>query len=454
MEIFQTIWTALTTENELLTSLILIPITFLETYIGMLIFLTLLNIASSKNSKFNYCMIVSIFGTTFNILIPNPYRSFINLALILISIKIIFKISALKSILATIIPILCTVLCESLAAKLLLSIFSIKMSSLINIPIYRFLIIFSIQILNFFIYLFIRYSKIQISLLENMSNKSKSILVLNFIIAIIAISIQFFITGFYLNRLPIYIVLFSNLSLIAYFLLSIYSLTKTTQLEVASLNLEQEKEYNKSLKSMQDELHAFRHDFSNIMCTIGGYVQVKDIEGLSKYYYEIQKDVIKINNLGALNPNLINHPAVFALISSKYNKALEFGIDMNINVFIDLTNINMKIYEFTRILGILLDNAIESAKECDEKVINIEMRKEPNRNRQLLLIENTYTNKDIDTEKIFEKKYSTKKGNSGLGLWEVRQILKKNNNLNLFTTKNDRFFRQQLEMYNISFKRR
>ena len=65
------------------------------------------------------------------------------------------------------------------------------------------------------------------------------------------------------------------------------------------------------------------------------------------------------------------------------------------------------------------------------------------------MIENTYANKDIDTEKIFEKKYSTKEGNSGLGLWEVRQILKKNNNLNLFTTKNDRFFRQQLEMYNI-----
>ena len=256
------------------------------------------------------------------------------------------------------------------------------------------------------------------------------------------------ITGFYLNRLPIYIVLFSNLSLIAYFLLSIYSLTKTTQLEVASLNLEQEKEYNKSLKTMQDELHGFRHDFSNIMCTIGGYVQVKDIEGLSKYYYQIQKDVIKINNLGALNPNLINHPAVFALISSKYNKALELGIDMNINVFIDLNNLNMKIYEFTRILGILLDNAIEASKECDEKVINIEMRKEPSRNRQILLIENTYANKDIDTEKIFEKKYSTKEGNSGLGLWEVRQILKKSKNLNLFTSKNDNFFKQQLEIYN------
>ena len=114
----------------------------------------------------------------------------------------------------------------------------------------------------------------------------------------------------------------------------------------------------------------------------------------------------------------------------------------------DLNKLNMKIYEFTRVLGILLDNAIEAAKECEEKIINIEMRKDSKRNRQLLIIENTFPNKDIDTEKIYEKNYSTKSGNSGLGLWEVRKILKRNNNLNLFTTKNERFFKQQLEMYN------
>lgn len=76
---------------------------------------------------------------------------------------------------------------------------------------------------------------------------------------------------------------------------------------------------------------------------------------------------------------------------------------MNINVFLNLNTLNMKIYEFTRALGILLDNAIEAAKECDEKIINLEIRKEANRNRQILLIENTYTNKDVDTEKYMKR---------------------------------------------------
>jgi len=63
------------------------------------------------------------------------------------------------------------------------------------------------------------------------------------------------------------------------------------------------------------------------------------------------------------------------------------------------------------------------------------------------MIENTYAEKDVDTEKIFEKGYSSKPKNTGLGLWEVRQILKKNHNLNLFTSKDDSFFRQQLEIF-------
>ena len=449
MEIFQTILTALTTENDLLAKIILIPELFVENFVYMLLFSSLLNINSTRIVKLKYCLSISILGNVFNILIPNPYKSFINLALIFTCIKLFFKTNILKTILATILPIVITVLCESLIAKSISFIFHLNVAYLTAIPICRLTIALSIQLLVFTIYLLIKYFKIQISLLENMPKNSKIIFLTNLLLAILAISIQFFITGFYLNRLPIYIVLFSNLSLISYFLLSLYSLTKTTQLEITALNLEQEKENNKILKDLQDELRGFRHDFSNIMCTIGGYVQVKDIDGLSRYYSEIQKDINKINNLGALNPNTINNPAIFTLIASKYSKAMELGVEMNINVFLNLNSLNMKIYEFTRCLGILLDNAIEAAKECDEKIINLEIRKDSRHNRQILLIENTYTNKDVDTEKIYEKNFSTKEGNTGLGLWEIRQILKKNTNLNLFTSKDSKFFKQQLEMYTI-----
>lgn len=448
MKILQTIWTAITTENELLSTLLLLPETYLENFINVLIFSTLLGINSNKKTKTLYIIIISTLSNLVNLFIPNPFRSFINLALMLIFIKIIFKTNTIKTILAVISPILVTVLCESIIVKLSMYYFKFDVTTIAAIPLYRLILALGIQLFAFIIYLLIKYFKIQVSIFENISKRTKILTVVNLVFAIFSLSIQFFITGFYLNKLPLYIVVFSNLSLILYFVLSLYSLTKATKLELTSLNLEQEKESNKILKDLQDDLHGFRHDFTNIMCTIGGYVQVKDMNGLSNYYSQIQKDINKVNNLGALNTETINNPAIFVLIASKYNKALELGIEMNINIFMDLNKLNMKIYEFTRVLGILLDNAIEAAKECEEKIINIEMRKDSKRNRQLLIIENSFTNKNIDTEKIYEKNYSTKSGNSGLGLWEVRKILKRNNNLNLFTTKNERFFKQQLEMYN------
>ncbi len=107
----------------------------------------------------------------------------------------------------------------------------------------------------------------------------------------------------------------------------------------------------------------------------------------------------------------------------------------------------MKIYEFARILGILLDNAIDAASICNEKILNIEFRNDAKNKRNIILIENTYNNKDVDIDQIFNKGITGKENHTGLGLWEVRQILKKNNNVNLYTDKNDKYFLQQLEIY-------
>ena len=138
---------------------------------------------------------------------------------------------------------------------------------------------------------------------------------------------------------------------------------------------------------------------------------------------------------------------IYNLLTSKYHEAESKDIKMNMTFLLDLNTLKMKIYEFARILGILLDNAIEASSECDEKIINITFRNDSKNNRQLITIENTYKNKDIDTEKIFEKGVSEKENHTGLGLWEVRKIIKKNNNANLFTSKTDKFFSQQLELY-------
>ena len=217
-------------------------------------------------------------------------------------------------------------------------------------------------------------------------------------------------------------------------------------MEQTSKDLETEKLYNKTLTLLHDNIRCFKHDFNNIVQSIGGYLALNDIEGLKEYYSQLLDDCKQTNNLNLLNPETINNPSIYSLLTNKYYLASQDGIHMTFNIFTDLSTINFNIYEFTRILGILLDNAIEAAKETEERLVEIEFRTD--KKKQIFIIENSFiNNNNVSTTKIFEKGYSTKENNSGLGLWKVHNILAKNTTIDLFTTIKNNKFRQELDVY-------
>lgn len=139
---------------------------------------------------------------------------------------------------------------------------------------------------------------------------------------------------------------------------------------------------------------------------------------------------------------------------AKYFKAEEANINFDMHFFLKISSLKISPYALSRILGILLDNAIEASSASPEKRINFEIVPAPGynslRQKSLIIIENSYTDKDIDLDKIREKGFTSKNSDSnshGLGLWEVNKILRRHKNLNLYTTKNNDYFRQVLEIY-------
>lgn len=82
---------------------------------------------------------------------------------------------------------------------------------------------------------------------------------------------------------------------------------------------------------------------------------------------------------------------------------------MNIEVMTDLTKMEITSYELCKILAILLDNAIEAAKQTEEKIVNVRMLRDFRMNRDLVIIENSYINIDVDINEMFEKGYTSKK---------------------------------------------
>lgn len=450
MQIFQTIWTAMTTQNDIALSIIFFLLSFIEASVSMLLFTTIFDMKSSRKSKIIYVFLVAIVGSIIRIFIPDPFGSFINILFILCSIKFVFKASWLKALLFEFVMIALSTVLELFMFKFYQTVLNISYDNVMTFPIYRILFTLSIYLCIYILYRIIRYFKFNIKL-ENMTRKNKVLFVINTLLGILAIGTQFYLIVFYSDKMPIYITITSILSLLAYFVISFYSLLSTDKLDTTTRDLEEAQLYNKTLTILHDSIRGFKHDFHNIVQSIGGYADRGDLEGLRVYYRQLLQDCGRTNNLTALNPEVINNPAIYNVLATKYHKADEIGVQINLGIFINLNEIekHMKIYEFTRILGILLDNAIEAAAECENKIIHVSFRKEQNRRRLLVIIDNTYKNKDINVDKIYEKDFSTKskETNSGLGLWEVRQILKKNNNLNLFTTKSEEFFSQQFEIY-------
>ena len=449
MQIFQIIWTALTTENKFMTGLVCIPFVYIEITLTILLSNKLLNLNISKKNMLLFILILPTISNISTFLFSDTIRIVINLIALLIFTTFILKLNLFKGVLIEFLPMLFMLISETIWTNFANIIFNISSDKFATIPLYRLVMSCLDYTFMFLVYTLVKKYNLNITLFDNIDGKAKTILTLNFIIGVIAISTQLYLVSFYTAKLPFFITIVGLFSLLAYFTISMYSLANTSKLVATTTSLIQEKEHNRILKIAQDDIRGFRHDFSNIICTISGYVHSKDMDGLENYFGQIQNDVVKVNNLTALTPDIINNPAIYALVTAKYDKASNLNINMSVEVFMDLNIINMQIYEFTRILGILLDNAIEAADECDERNVYVHIRNDQRHNRQLLIIENTYKDKNINTDKIYEKNYSTKPKNTGLGLWEVRQILKRNNNLNLYTTKTERLFKQQLEIYNI-----
>lgn len=450
MKIFQTIWTAMTTQNDVISSFIFFPMYYVDTFVNMLLFTTIFNIVSSKKSKIIYILSMGTIAFSTRTFIPDPYGTFVNMISIIFLIKFILNATWLKSLLSEFIVIAISSIFELFMLKFYQTVLNIPYDNVMTVPIYRILFTLSIYLCIYILYRIIRYFKFNIKL-ENMTRRNKVLFIINTLLGIIAIGTQFYLIVFYSDKMPIYITITSILSLLAYFVISFYSLLSTNKLDTTTRDLEEAQLYNKTLTILHDSIRGFKHDFHNIVQSIGGYADRGDLEGLRIYYRQLLQDCGRTNNLTALNPEAINNPAIYNVLATKYHKADEIGVQINLGIFINLNEIekHMKIYEFTRILGILLDNAIEAAAECENKIIHVSFRKEQNRRRLLVIIDNTYKNKDINVDKIYEKDFSTKskETNSGLGLWEVRQILKKNNNLNLYTTKSEEFFSQQFEIY-------
>lgn len=235
-----------------------------------------------------------------------------------------------------------------------------------------------------------------------------------------------------------YIHLLSVITGLIFILLCTYitvSVLKNIKLEtnnkIESAKLEQQKKYILALEKNNNEIRKFKHDFNNIILGLDGYINNDDFdkEKLKKYFNSTIMNFnnnIELNDIVIAKLNSIKVSSLKSLITNKVLVAQNNTIDVDINIEGEITDFYTDEMQLSRILGILLDNAIEAAlevtdnKKIEMNIIQIDKTTD-------IQISNTFNNIGTPIADFNKEGFSTKGTNRGLGLSSAHEIANKLN---------------------------
>ncbi len=173
------------------------------------------------------------------------------------------------------------------------------------------------------------------------------------------------------------------------------------------------------LEAFNKTLRTQRHDYLNHIQVIYSLMELEDFDEARKYIEPVYKDIVKISK--ALKTS---KPAVNALLQAKLQVAEKNEIDMELEIKSDLKHLNMEPWEFCRIMGNIIDNAIFALKlKNDNRYMLIELSED----LQNIKLNISNNGDNIPTEiinNIFKEGFTTK-GNKGdgMGLTIVKEIV-------------------------------
>lgn len=174
-----------------------------------------------------------------------------------------------------------------------------------------------------------------------------------------------------------------------------------------------------------EALRSSAHEFLNKLHVINGLAKSDNRQALSEYLSDIidenQEELEFIDDA-------IKDPILAAFLRGKFSRAKELGVDLFIDIDEVIPNISdpKVTHSLVTLLGNLIDNGLDAVQAAEIKELNIRF----SALNDVLEIEIDDTGPGIPVEKIpqmFQRGYSTKGKNRGIGLFLVSAALDKLN---------------------------
>lgn len=396
----------------------------------------------TKHFKLTLIFLLSLYSFISLIFIPNQFRFIYFFFLTLITLRYFLKINYRKAILYAFVMMI-LIPASEIVISLGLVLCGISSKDIVNNNFYNLIVNVLVSLLSIgicYIPFFKSFLGKIIKIFDKNSNFIKYLYI--FIITIYLVSLK---NGFeFLLKSNYYINIFFIVGIVLILTLVIKNEFKYDQLK--EQNKQMLNYVTKYEKIITDQGKA-NHEFKNQLMVIRGYAQMNSPK-LIEYLDSITKDLNKTHS-SYLISQLNNFPdggikgLLYYKLSTMDDEKIKYEINVESGAKTKLKSLNTDMYKnITKILGVLLDNAIDASKISKEKQIIISVTKE--KSNIMFSIYNTYKGK-LDLSKIGNG-HTTKGKGHGYGLRLVKDIISENSLLNFNNYLEEEYFVSSLSI--------
>lgn len=211
------------------------------------------------------------------------------------------------------------------------------------------------------------------------------------------------------------------------------------------IQLELDRAYMSQLEQHSLEIRKFKHDQNNLLLSINEFITEDDFPGLKDYYIKhVGTQAKSINSLDRQLTSLANidNLPIKSIVYTKLQLANIQGIEVNLEALDSIQIDDKNVASLVRILGIFLDNSIEALNSLGYGSLSVAFFKMEETIH--IVIQNDCDSSSIQSISLLEEEgYSTKGEKRGLGLANVKELLK-NKPILLETTISESKFIQEL----------
>jgi Histidine kinase-, DNA gyrase B-, and HSP90-like ATPase. len=195
------------------------------------------------------------------------------------------------------------------------------------------------------------------------------------------------------------------------------------RLQQSEMLLLQHQLYVNRLENIQQELRLFQHDYKNIVAGLYASADEGNTQAVKEYIdskilnigEDVQNDIRQTNQFVK-----ITNMELKGLLLVKLMEAKEAEVVIDLEVLYEVKEIAIDTSDLMRIMGILLDNAIEEAQTTVMKKVSVVILQEDK--KTTIMVKNDISS-NVDMSNIWKNGYSTKGKNRGLGLSSYQKIL-------------------------------